>query len=210
MFRAHHLVGEKAESFLPSLFPGNKRCETRPEAKKQSDEMRATTPNPGTSLLVGRRRERGFSLVELLIVVAVILIIAAIAIPNFITSKLRANESAAVENLRTITSANVVYSTTWQTGYAATLGTLGGNSAAPTSTAAGLLDSVLSSGVKSGYNYSYSAGPADASGNINSYIINAAPDIPGQTGVRYFYTDQTAVIRYNSTQAAGPTDLPIS
>src|ERR1700691_1343683 len=124
--------------------------------------MRATYPNP--SNLAGRRSERGFSLVELFIVVAVILILAAIAIPNFINSKLRANESAAVENLRTITSANVVYSTTWQTGYASTLATLGGNSATPTATAAGLLDSVLSSGNKSGYSYSYSAGPADASG----------------------------------------------
>jgi prepilin-type N-terminal cleavage/methylation domain-containing protein len=172
--------------------------------------MRATPTTPNSNRPAGRSGERGFSLVELLIVVAVILIIAAIAIPNFINAKLRANESAAVENLRTITSANVVYSTTWQTGYAATLATLGGNSATPTATAAGLLDSVLTSGAKSGYNYSYSAGPADPSGNIDSYIINAAPNVPGQTGVRYFYTDQTAVIRYNATQPAGPTDLPIS
>ncbi|MGB6430177.1 MAG: prepilin-type N-terminal cleavage/methylation domain-containing protein [Candidatus Acidiferrales bacterium] len=170
--------------------------------------MRLTNANPYRP--TGRTSERGFSLVELLIVVAVILIIAAIAIPNFITSKLRANESAAIENIRTITSANVVYSTTWQTGYAASLATLGGNTASPTETAAGLLDSVLSSGNKSGYSYSYSAGPVDVGGNIDYYTLNAAPEIPGQTGVRYFYTDQTAVIRYNSTTTAGPTDLPIS
>lgn len=169
--------------------------------------MISTTPNSKRS--AGRNPQRGFSLVELLIVVAVILIISAIAIPNFITSKLRANESGAIENMRTITSANVVYSTTWQVGYASTLATLGGNTAAPTQTAAGLLDSVLSSGNKSGYSYSYSAGTPDPGGNVDNYTINASPEIPGQTGVRYFYTDQTAVIRYNSTQAAGPTDLPI-
>jgi len=170
--------------------------------------MRLTTQTE--SQAAGRRSQIGFSLVELLIVVAVILIIAAIAIPNFITSKLRANESGAIENIRTITSANVVYSTTWQTGYAATLATLGGNTAAPTQTAAGLIDEVLASGNKSGYSYSYSAGSTDSGGNIDSYTINAFPEVPGETGVRYFYTDQTGVIRYNSTQTAGPNDLPIS
>ncbi|MGB6198140.1 MAG: prepilin-type N-terminal cleavage/methylation domain-containing protein [Candidatus Acidiferrales bacterium] len=170
--------------------------------------MRLITQTPNQR--AGHRIESGFSLVELLIVVAVILIIAAIAIPNFITSKLRANEAGAVENMRTITSADVVYSTTWQSGYAATLATLGGNTAAPTQAAAGLLDSVLSSGNKSGYSYSYSAASPDGGGNIDSYTINASPEIPGQTGVRYFYTDQTGVIRYNTSQTAGPTDVPIS
>jgi prepilin-type N-terminal cleavage/methylation domain-containing protein len=169
--------------------------------------MRFTTANPNA--LARRRSQQGFSLVELLIVVAVILIIAAIAIPNFITSKLRANESGAIENMRTITSANVVFSTTWQTGYASTLATLGGNSAAPTATAAGLLDSVLASGNKSGYTYSYSAGTVDSGGNIDNYTINAAPEVPGQTGVRYFFTDQTAVIRYNASQPATSSDQPI-
>jgi type IV pilus assembly protein PilA len=169
--------------------------------------MSSTTSN--SKHPAGRRHEAGFSLVELLIVVAVILIISAIAIPNFITSKLRANESGAIENMRTITSANVVYSTTWQTGYAAALATLGGNTAAPTQSAAGLLDSVLASGNKSGYSYSYSAGTPDSGGNIDSYTINASPEIPGQTGVRYFYTDQTAVIRFNGLQPAASTDQPI-
>jgi prepilin-type N-terminal cleavage/methylation domain-containing protein len=166
--------------------------------------------NPTSSHPAGRRSDPGFSLVELLIVVAVILIIAAIAIPNFITSKLRANESGAVEDMRTITSANVVYSTTWQVGYAATLATLGGNPATPTQTAAGLLDSVVSSGNASGYTYSYSPGNTDGGGNIDNYTLNASPNVPGQTGVRYFYTDQTGVIRFNFTQTAGPTDSPIS
>jgi type IV pilus assembly protein PilA len=169
--------------------------------------MRFTIPSPNRPF--DRRSQRGFTLVELLIVVAVILIIAAIAIPNFITSKLRANESGAVENMRTITSANVVYSTTWQTGYAPNLATLGGSTSAPTQTAAGLLDQDLASGHKSGYQYSYTPGSADSAGNVDSYTLNASPQVPGQTGVRYFFTDQTGVIRYNTTQTAGPTDQPI-
>jgi hypothetical protein len=112
--------------------------------------------------------------------------------------------------MRTITSANVVYSTTWQVGYATTLVTLGGNPATPTQTAAGLLDSVVSSGNASGYSFSYSPGTTDGGGNVDSYTLNASPQIPGQTGVRYFYTDQTGVIRFNFTQAAGPSDSPIS
>jgi len=156
------------------------------------------------------KAEQGFSLVELLIVVTVILIIAAIAIPNFITSKLRANEAGAVQNLRTITTANVVYSTTYQVGYSPDLPTLSGDSTAPTQTAAGLIDSVLATGNKSGYNFSYSVVTTDGNGQVTSYVIFAAPQIAGTTGVRYFYTDETAVIRYNSTTQAGPSDPPIS
>jgi len=156
------------------------------------------------------KAEKGFSLVELLIVVTVILIIAAIAIPNYITSKLRANEAGAVENLRNITTANVVYSTTYEIGYSPDLTTLGGNSTAPTVTAAGLIDSVLATGSKSGYNFSYSVVTTDANGQVTSYVIFAAPQIFGTTGTRYFYTDETAVIRCNSTTQAGPSDPPIS
>src|SRR5579862_2498067 len=108
----------------------------------------------------GERRKaqaaRGFSLIELLIVVAVILIIAAIAIPNFIRSKMRANEATAVENLRTITTANVVYSTTYSIGFSPTLVALAGNPTFPDQTQAGLIDSVLGGGAKTGYNYTYS------------------------------------------------------
>jgi type IV pilus assembly protein PilA len=158
----------------------------------------------------GGNAEKGFSLVELLIVVTVILIIAAIAIPNYITSKLRANEAGAVQNLRTITTANVVYSTTYQIGYSPDLPTLGGNATAPTVTAAGLIDSILASGAKSGYNYSYSVVSTDGNGQVTSYVIFAGPQIFGTTGVRYFYTDETAVIRFNPTTQAGPSDPPIS
>ena len=154
-------------------------------------------------------RQRGFSLIELLIVVAVILIIAAIAIPNFIRSKMRANEAAAVQNLRTVTTANVIYLTTYGHGFSSSLPHLGGNAVIVDSTAAGLIDSVLSSGIKSGYSFSYAVTATDSTGAVVGYSVNAQPLNVGATGVNFFYTDQTAIIRVNSTAAAGPSDSPI-
>jgi type IV pilus assembly protein PilA len=159
----------------------------------------------------GRRPgAKGFSLIELMIVVAVILVIAAIAIPNFIRSKMRANEGAAVANLRNITTAEVVYSTTYGIGFTATLAVLGGNGTTVNQTNAELIDSVLSSGVKSGYSYSYTALTKDANGDVLSYSMNADPVSPGETGVVHFYTDQSAVIRHNETSTAGPNDPPLN
>jgi type IV pilus assembly protein PilA len=159
----------------------------------------------------GRRSKRsaGFTLIELLIVVAVIMVIAGIAIPNFIRSKMRANEAGAVSNLRTITTASVVYTTTYGSGFASSLAALGGNPATPSASQAGLIDSVLSSGVKSGFIYTYSVLATDANGNAQAFSVIADPVTPGTTGDRHFYTDQSAVIRQNLTATAGPSDPPI-
>src|SRR5271168_5569040 len=103
---------------------------------------------------------RGFSLIELLIVVAIILVIAAIAIPNFMRSRMAANEAATVQNMRNITTANVVYSSTYGAGYATTLFSLGpdpGNGP-PSPTNAGLIDEVLALGTRNGYSYIYVPG----------------------------------------------------
>ncbi|PYU34317.1 MAG: pili assembly chaperone [Acidobacteria bacterium] len=155
------------------------------------------------------KRSAGFTLIELLIVVAVIMVIAGIAIPNFIRSKMRANEAGAVANLRTITTASVVYNTTYGVGFAPSLAALGGDPAAPSATQAGLIDSVLSTGVKSGYIFTYKVLATDAAGNTQAYSVNADPITPGTTGDRHFYTDQTNVIRVNLTAAAGLSDSPI-
>jgi type IV pilus assembly protein PilA len=152
--------------------------------------------------------EQGFSLIELLVVVAVILIIAAIAIPNFIQSKVRANEAAAVQNLRNITTGQVIYATEYSIGYSGNLADLGG-SGTVNSTNAQLIDEVLASGKKSGYTFAYVALTTDPLGNVTSYSINADPVVPGYTGNRHFYTDQGALIRENDTAAAGPTDNPL-
>jgi len=156
-----------------------------------------------------KHKEAGFSLVELLIVVSVILIIAAIAIPNFVRSRLRANESAAVQNLRMITTANTVYLTTYGVEYAPDLNALGGEPVLPDATQAGLIDSVLSAGVKTGYRYVYTPVTVNALGHVVSYTLTAEPTTFGATGERYFYTDQTAIIHFTTTGTATSTDPPI-
>lgn len=157
----------------------------------------------------GRRSQaQGFSLIELLVVVAVILIVAAIAIPNFIQSKERANESSAAESLRAINTANVIYSTTYGVGFSPDLASLAG-SGAVSQTAAQLLDPVLAARTKNGYTFTYTAGPTDASGSVTTYTVIADPIAQNYSGMRHFYTDQTSVIRENDTVTAGPTDNPI-
>jgi type IV pilus assembly protein PilA len=153
-----------------------------------------------------RSNAHGFSLTELLIVVAVILVIAAIAIPNFIRSKERANEASAVSGERTISSAEVVYSTTYGIGYSTTLAALGGNNVTVDQNDAGLIDSVLASGLKSGYSYTYSVLSTDVNGDVLGFSVNADPVLPGQTGDNHYYTDESDIIRFNLTQPASATD----
>lgn len=156
-----------------------------------------------------RRNEKGFSLIELLIVVAIILIIASIAIPNLLRAKMAANEASAVGSLRTLNTSAVMYSTTYGTGFPGTLAAMGGTGTA-TSASAGLIDSVLSRGTKSGYTFAYTAAAADAAGSIDSYTITATPISAGTTGQRMFFTDQSGVIRANSTgSGASANSTPI-
>ena len=155
-----------------------------------------------------RMNQKGFSLIELLIVVTIILIVAALAIPSLLRSKLAANEAAAVGALRTVNSACVAYSSNWGTGYPVGLANLGPAKPA-TAAAADLVDSTVAGGTKSGYTLIYLSG-APSNGKIWTYTINANPVVPGQTGGRYFFTDQSGVIRYNSGSAATIASPPIS
>lgn len=142
------------------------------------------------------RNAKGFSLIELLIVVAIILIIAAIAAPSFLHARMAANESAAVGALRTLNSAQVSYNSTYPTvGFAGALSYLAGTSCAsvpPTSSTACLIDSSLGSGTKSGYVFTLS-GVSGAP--ASSYQFIATPVAVNQTGIHYFCSFADAVIR---------------
>src|SRR5579862_2605050 len=120
---------------------------------------------------------KGFSLIELLIVVAIILIIAAIAVPNFLRSRVAANQASAVASLHTLNIAEATYSSTFGQGYSANMQYLSpppGNGNV-SSTAAGLIDSTLTSGSKSGYSFTYSPGPVGTTGLITVYSFTAVP-----------------------------------
>jgi prepilin-type N-terminal cleavage/methylation domain-containing protein len=175
--------------------------------------MRRAGAKSGSSL---PGRSHGFSLIELLIVVTIILVIVAIAIPNLLRSRIAANESSAVQSLRTIVSAELVYSSTYSNGFSPALATLSGGGAVNCDTA-DLLDPVLVSGVKGGYRFTYSGanalpapGPGCSAAGFGSFQLNADPIAVGVTGVRHFYTDDGGVIRANTTGAASATDSPIS
>ncbi len=144
------------------------------------------------------------------VILPVVLIVAAIAIPNLLRAKMAANEAVAVGSVRTLNTACVTYSGTYG-GFPPSLSALGGegSGAEPSATAAQLIDNALQTGRKSGYDFTYSAGPIDNTGVIASYAINANPVVPGNTGFRYFFTDQSGVIRAERTGPANEDSPPI-
>jgi type IV pilus assembly protein PilA len=140
------------------------------------------------------RRAKGFSLIELLIVVAIILIIAAIAVPSFLRSRMAANESAAAATIRTLNTAQISYNSAYPTvGYASTLNALGGTSCTPPSSSSScLIDTAVATGTKSGYNFVLT----NVSGTPNStYNFIASPSTWNYSGMRYFCSFSDAVVR---------------
>jgi len=174
-----------------------------------SDPRKTTSMTPGSSfslIVLGpgwpeknqrMRKQSGFSLLGLLIVVAIILIIVPIAIPNLLRARIAANGVSAVGSLLAFNIAQISYNSFYSTlGFATTLSALGGASCAPPGTNNScMIDTQLASGTKSGYSFTL----WDTSGTPNAtYQIRADPLSPNQTGVRYFWTFADAIIRYGS------------
>ena len=159
-----------------------------------------------------RKNQKGFTLIELLIVVAIILIIAAIAIPNLLRSRMAANEAAAVGALRTIITAQVTYYSTYNTGYSPTLAALSGPAGPPATCALSqLLDPTFSTDPtpRQGYSFTMAAAgapkvvPATACNGIDdqTFEVQAVPITIGTTGQRSFCDDQAGAIYFDATGA---------
>lgn len=149
--------------------------------------------------LPGRVRKRfcnpAFTLVEIIVVVIIITILVLLTVPNIVRSRIDSNEFAAIANMRSFFNAVQMYYSNNQSGYPEVLDDLRSSGSEPS-----YISEKLASGSKSGYTFTYSYV------DKNTFYINADPEYPGKTGRRYFYIDQSGLLRENSGGQAGEND----
>src|SRR5215510_1968567 len=166
---------------------------------KGTHAMRHHKPLVRTNLTTQRRGAHGFSLIELLIAMALLLVLTALAVPNYLAAMARANEASAASSVRAVISAENLYRNTF--GTFTDLPNLG---------AEYLTDNLLGAGQKSGYKFDAAPGAGTAAGL--DFSIQATPQLsigPSATGLRHYYGDQSAVIRVNLTGVADPSSPPL-
>ncbi len=160
-------------------------------------------------------KQKGFSLIELLIVVAIILIIAAIAIPALTRARVAADESSAVGSLRSINTAEISYNAAYPTtGFTTTLSALGSpiGTCTPSTSSGCFIDNVLTTGTKSGYIFAGGSGTCGSPIPLSCYSFTASPQFPAYTGARFFCSFEDAVLRSSSVSISNPcpaTTAPI-
>jgi prepilin-type N-terminal cleavage/methylation domain-containing protein len=147
------------------------------------------------------KKNSGFTLIELMIVIAIIAIIAAIAIPNLIEARKGSNEAAAIGALRTLTTAQSIF----REGDKDKNGVLDYATSLTQLNTSNLVDSVLSSGTKQGYVFSLPTSPDSRF----QWSAQAVPANPGKSGDRSFFVDESGVIRFSTTTTVGSTSTPI-
>jgi type IV pilus assembly protein PilA len=150
-----------------------------------------------------QRQPDGFTLMELLIVIAIILILMLMAIPTIGSLTKKGNETSAINSVQTVTKAEIQYQSSYPAnGYACTLAALGGdpNAGAPSPTAAQILQGDLVSGYKSGYIFTIACKDKvtiNGTDRSNGYVITAVPQTVGKSGDRGFCSDQFGGVKYD-------------
>ena len=157
-----------------------------------------------------QKDSRGFSWVELILIILIIVLCLAILLPSLTKSRGELNEMEAVRDLQRIMSAETNYSGSYNMGFTSTLAQLGPpSSGKPDAAAAGFVDSDLGMGNKEGYTYVYRPGARDADGKVSNFTVTASPSEPGSSGQKYYFMDQTGVIHMNPSSTAGASDSAI-
>jgi len=156
-----------------------------------------------------KKDSKGIAWLEVIIVVVIVVLAVKILVPSVFSKPTEINEDSAVRSVRMIIAAETNYAQAYDTGYSSSLKVLGPPpDAMPSASLAGYLDNELSAGAKEGYSFIYRAGPRDANGRIQSYTLNVNPIRPGVTGTKYYFVDQTGVIRENPSHPATVNDTP--